>query len=243
MRKSISYVPQDSSFFDNSITYNLSYFAGVKINFINIIAAAKAVEMHNEIMKLALCYDNMIMSKGLSLSGGQRQRLAVARAILGNPDILVLDEITANLDPINARKVNKSVLNLESSKTTVFITHDITEVVNSDFVIVLEDGKIVEQGNPQQLIKKKGKLYDIFKYKLGNRLKHSGKATKKELASFVKDYIIKENAINIKAGKRKSFVDVAYRGKMHSTLVPKKPFPVAIMFMKFIFTPAKYDKL
>lgn len=224
LRDRISYVPQDSTFFDNTITYNMSYFTNNKINPLDIIATSKAVEMHDEIMKFPLCYDNRIRGRGMSLSGGQRQRLAIARAILGSPDIVLLDEITANLDAINARKVNKAILKLESDKTMIFITHDMTEIINSDFTIVLEDGVIAEQGRPSDLIKKRGRLYKMFKYKMTSKSRPS---TKNGLDSYVRNFVVDESKLKIIEGERKSFVDVTYNGKTTKRLMPKRPFPIA----------------
>jgi ATP-binding cassette, subfamily C, bacterial len=227
LRGKIAYVPQDSSFFDNTITYNMSYYSKEKIAPLQLIATSKAVEMHSEIMRLPLCYDNRIRGRGLSLSGGQRQRLSVARAILGDPDIVLLDEITSNLDAINARKVNKAVLNLESDKTMVFVTHDLNEIMNSDYTIMIENGEITEQGRPSELIRKKGKLYNMFKYKITDRSGRKSVNKKETLQSFVKDFVIKENSVAIKEGERRSFVNATYGSKHAKRLIPKRPFPVS----------------
>ncbi|MGD0729199.1 MAG: DUF1854 domain-containing protein [Candidatus Micrarchaeaceae archaeon] len=251
LREKIAYVPQDSTFFDNTVAYNMSYFSKGEQEPDRLIAAARAVEMHSEIMRLPLSYDNRIRGRGMSLSGGQRQRLAVARAILGKPDIVLFDEITANLDAINARKVNKSVLNLESDKTMIFVTHDLTEIMNADHVILLENGIIAEQGKPGALIRKKGKLYNIFKYKLSAKAKHSSHKSKKTLESFVDKYIVSESAIKIKQGERRSLVDVVYNNKVVTKLVPKKAFPISnpnmIVFNakqeKDVFAISDYTKL
>ncbi len=240
LRGRISYVPQDSMFFDNTIAYNLMYFSKLDADPIRLIAATKAVEMYDEIMKFPLRYDNRIRSRGMSLSGGQRQRLAVARAILGDPDIVVLDEITANLDAINARKVNHSLLSLESDKTMVFVTHDFSEIINSDFVVVLEDGKVVEQGKPSKLIRRRGKLYKMFKYRLNTGSKSKPKLRRKSLESFVSDFVVEENALAIGDGERKSFVNITYKGRHMKRLIPKKPFPISNP--KMIVFYGKHDK-
>lgn len=227
LRQQVAYVPQDSSFFDETIAYNISYFSKNQIDPVRILAASKAVELHNEIMKLPLCYDNRIRGRGMSLSGGQRQRLAVARAILGDPDIVVLDEITSNLDAINARKVNNAVMRLESNKTLIFVTHDLNEIINSDRAIVLEDGVAVEQGKPYQLIRQKGRLYKMFRYKIGRAPKREPKKDKKTLESFIKGLVVDQKSISISAGERRSFVDLTYKNKKLKRLTPRMPFPVS----------------
>ncbi len=227
LRERISYVPQDSTFFDNTIAYNISYFARKGIAPLDMVATAKAVEMHEEIMRLPLCYDNRIRGRGMSLSGGQRQRLAVARAILGDPDVVVLDEITSNLDAINARKVNRAVLKLESDKTMIIVTHDFNEIINSDFTIMMEDGSVVEYGTPSKLIRKKGKLYKMFKYKLSGGLRSRAKIKKNTLQSFVKNFVVDERVVTIREGERKSFVDVSYDKVSAKRVTPKRPFPAS----------------
>jgi len=243
LRGHISYVPQDSSFFDNSVAYNISYFSRTgNIAPLDMIATTKAVEMHEEIMKLPLCYDNRIRGRGTSLSGGQRQRLAVARAILGNPDVVVLDEITSALDVINARKVNKAVLKLESDKTMVVVTHDFNEVVNADYVVVLDDGKVAEYGAPSKLLRKKGKLHEMFKYKLGSASMSRAKVKKNSLQSFVKGYVVSESKVSVSEGDRKSFVDVKYENKKAVRIVPKRPFPVSDSKFIIFYSTGKHDR-
>lgn len=240
LREHISYVPQDSTFFDNTVAYNISYYSKNPVDPQKLIATSKAVEMHSEIMRLPLCYDNRIRGRGTSLSGGQRQRLAVARAIIGNPDIVVFDEITSNLDAINARRVNRAVLKVEGDKTRIFVTHDMNEILNSDFVIVLDKGEIAEQGRPSELVRKKGKLYQMFKYKLGNRSVGKLHPNKGTLDSFIKDFVIDEKSIKIEPGERASFVNVTRNNKVLKRLIPKKPFPIS--YPGFIIFYGKNEK-
>lgn len=249
LRERISYVPQDSTFFDNTIAYNMLYYSKGATKPIDIIATAKAVEMHAEIMKFPLSYDNRIRGRGMSLSGGQRQRLAIARAIIGSPDIVLFDEITANLDAINARKVNRAILRLERDKTMIFVTHDLNEIVNSDLAIVMEDGNIVETGRPSDLIKKRGGLFKMFKYKVSRRSRERGTG-KNNLNSFVKDYVIDAGKIRIEGGERKSFVDITLNGRRTKRLIPRTPFPTSspefIIFYnkeRDIFAIDDYNKL
>ncbi len=225
LRSRIAYVPQESTFFDNTISYNMSYSAE-DADRMHIIAAAKAVEMHEEIMKLPLSYDNRIRGRGLSLSGGQRQRLAIARAMLSNADIVVLDEITSSLDVINSRKVNRAVLKLQKEKTIISITHDVNEITNSDYAVVLKDGIVAEQGRTAGLIRKGGELKKMFKYKLEERVKRQ-RETGVDLFDYLGGIMTQENAVAIGEGKRKSFVNISVNGRTYKDVMPKRPFPVS----------------
>ena len=225
LRSMIAYVPQESTFFDNTISYNMSYSAE-NANKMHIIAAAKAVEMHEEIMKLPLSYDNRIRGRGLSLSGGQRQRLAIARAMLSKADIVVLDEITSSLDVINARKVNRAVLKLQKEKTIISITHDVNEITNSDYAVVLKDGAVAELGRTTDLIRRGGELKKMFKYKLGERARKR-RETGIELLDYLGGIVAQENAVEITEGSRKSFVNISVNGRKYKNVVPKRPFPVS----------------
>ena len=225
LRSRIAYVPQESTFFDNTISYNMSYSAE-NADRVHIIAAAKAVEMHEEIMKLPLSYDNRIRGRGLSLSGGQRQRLAIARAMLSRADIVVLDEITSSLDVINSRKVNRAVLKLQKEKTIISITHDVNEITNSDYSVVLKDGVVVEQGRTASLIRKGGELKKMFKYKLEERVKKQ-RETGIELLDYLGGIMASEDNVTISEGRRKSFVNISANGRTYRDAVPKRPFPVS----------------
>jgi ATP-binding cassette subfamily C protein len=225
LRSRIAYVPQESTFFDNTISYNMSYSAENPDKML-IIAVAKAVEMHHEVMKLPLSYDNRIRGRGLSLSGGQRQRLAIARAMLSSADVVVLDEITSSLDVINSRKVNQAVLKLQKEKTIISITHDVNEITNSDYAIVLKDGLVAEQGRTPDLIRKKGELKKMFKYKFEDRVRRH-RETGKSLFDYLGGIVIGESMVTITGGKRKSFVNISFKGRKYNDVVPKRPFPVS----------------
>jgi ATP-binding cassette subfamily C protein len=225
LREHIAYVPQEASFFDKSISYNVSYYSKEKPDPLMILAATKAVAMHDEVMAFPLKYDNRIKGRGVNISGGQKQRLSIARVMLSDSKIVLLDEITASLDAINARKVNKALSNIEKGKTIVTIAHDVNEIMSADFAILLENGSVIEQGKPEELIRKKGKLYKMFKYKFGDR---EYTRTKGEpLESFIKDLIGKEKNAKIEPGPRKSLLNLSYGGKTTNGVIPKKPFPIS----------------
>lgn len=239
LRKNIAYVPQDATFFENSIRYNISYYLPTEPKPLQIIAAAKAAELHDEIMKFPLKYDNRVRGMGVNLSGGQRQRLSIARVLLSDSKIVLLDEITASLDAINARKVNKAIMKIEKGKTVVIVAHDVTEIMDSDYAILLEDGKVAEQGAPQKLIRKKGKLFKMFKYRFGTTKTYNVKQ-KADIQSFTKHIAYNEQDVTITRGPRKSIVDAKLGSRTMKGLEPKTPFPIS--HPEFIILTSKKGK-
>ena len=130
----------------------------------DVIAAAEAANALEFIERLPEKFDTEIGEKGTRLSGGQRQRLSIARAILKNPEILILDEATSALDTESERKVQLAIDNLVKDRTVLVIAHRLSTIVKANRIIVLDNGKIVESGNHQELLDKNGpykKLYHI----------------------------------------------------------------------------------
>ncbi len=227
LRRRIAYVPQDPIYFDGSISYNISYYAHGDVRPVDLIASVKAVEVHDEVMKLPLKYDNRIRGRGVNLSGGQRQRLSIARAILNDSDMILLDEITASLDAINARRVHKAVLNIEEGKTLVIIAHDINEIMSSDHVILLEDGRVAEQGSPRELLRKKGKLFRMFKYRFGSDFIYRPPKKGRSIASFVEGMLCDERKVATTPASRAGLVNAEYGGRHMKELSPRLPFPIS----------------
>ena len=130
----------------------------------DVINAAKVANAHDFILKTENGYNTIIGDQGNKLSGGQKQRLSIARAVLKNPDILILDEATSSLDTESEKLVQESLENLMKSRTSLIIAHRLSTIKNADKIIVLDKGKVVEEGTHDNLIKKKGhykKLYDL----------------------------------------------------------------------------------
>ena len=163
LRDLISIVSQDSILFNDTI------FNNIKIGNINatkeeVIEAAKAANAHEFILNCENGYDTNIGNAGEKLSGGQKQRLSIARAILKNPEILILDEATSSLDSESERLIQDALSNLMKSTTSLVIAHRLSTIETADNIIVLKDGEIIEQGNHSELISKAGtykKLYDL----------------------------------------------------------------------------------
>lgn len=163
LRNHISIVPQEVHLFGTTIKENIRYG---KLNATDeeIIAAAKDANAHEFISQIPEGYDSLIGEKGVKLSGGQRQRLAIARAILKNPEILLLDEATSSLDSESESLVQEALYLLMKGRTTFVIAHRLSTVQHADRILVLENGKIVEDGTHQQLLELGGlysRLYEL----------------------------------------------------------------------------------
>ena len=157
LRKSISVVNQEVMLFNDNIIENIRY-GKEDATEEEIIKAAKMAEADEFIQKLPEKYYSQIGQNGIMLSGGQRQRIAIARAILYNSPILLLDEATSSLDPISENLIKKAFKKLTKDKTTIVIAHKLSTIMHADKICVVMEGKIVEEGTHNELIKK-GEIY------------------------------------------------------------------------------------
>ncbi len=158
VRRAISYVPQEPLLFHRSLSENIAYGIPRATN-VAIESAAKKAHAHEFISKLPQGYDTLVGERGVKLSGGQRQRVAIARAMLKNAPILVLDEATSALDSEAEALIQDALWKLMQGKTAVVIAHRLSTIHKMDRIIVLDDGKIAEEGTHKQLLKKKSGLY------------------------------------------------------------------------------------
>ena len=163
LRALIGNVNQEPILFNDTIFNNIAF--GVENATLDqVIAAAKIANAHEFIMEKPEGYNENVGDRGSKLSGGQRQRISIARAILKNPPILILDEATASLDTESEKLVQEALDRLMSNRTTIAIAHRLSTIKNADMIVVMDDGKIVECGTHEQLIEKDGyykKLYSM----------------------------------------------------------------------------------
>ncbi|MFY9485839.1 MAG: ABC transporter ATP-binding protein [Bacillota bacterium] len=155
LRKQIGLVPQETILFGVSVRENIAV-GNRHASFAQIVQAAKVAYAHDFIMKLPQGYETQVGERGVTLSGGQRQRIAIARAILRNPAILILDEATSSLDTESEKLVQAAVDNLLKGRTTFIIAHRLSTIINADLILVMDNGKIVESGSHEELIRQRG---------------------------------------------------------------------------------------
>jgi subfamily B ATP-binding cassette protein MsbA len=163
LRRQIGIVMQDNILFSGSIAENIRY-GRPEATMEELIAAAKAANAHEFILGLARGYETQLGERGVQLSGGQRQRIAIARVILKNPAILILDEATSALDTESERLVQDALDGLMKNRTSIVIAHRLSTILKADKILVLSQGKIVEQGNHAELLAAKGlfsRLHDL----------------------------------------------------------------------------------
>jgi len=157
-RKFISIVPQEVDIFNMSIKDNIAY-AKPKASLKEIKAAAKIANAEEFIDKLSDTYDTEVGERGVKLSGGQRQRIGIARAILANPSILIFDEATSNLDSYSESLIQEAMEKISKGRTVIVIAHRLSTIKRADKIIVLENGRVVEEGSHYELSRAKGGLY------------------------------------------------------------------------------------
>jgi ATP-binding cassette, subfamily B, bacterial MsbA len=158
LREQIGIVPQETALFSGNVLENIRY-GKLDATREDVEAAARAANAHDFIANLPNGYDTLVGERGVKLSGGQRQRVAIARALLKNPRILILDEATSSLDSESEQAVQEALERLMADRTTFIIAHRLSTITNADWIVVLENGRIVEQGDHETLLAREDGLY------------------------------------------------------------------------------------
>lgn len=162
LRSETGIIMQDTFLFSDTIEGNILY-GKTDADREEVIQAAKMADAHEFIMEMPMGYDTIVGERGVGLSGGQRQRIAIARAIIKNPKILIMDDCTSAVDMETEHKIQTALKELQESRTTFIIAHRVSSVRNADMILMLENGRIVERGNHQQLMEAKGLYYNMVK--------------------------------------------------------------------------------
>ncbi len=161
LRQKIAYVPQDVFLFSDTIKQNIA-FGEEKANDEMVKKFASYASVHEDISGLPEGYETYIGERGITLSGGQKQRVSIARALIKNPDIVILDDALSAVDMNTEQKILSYLNSVLAEKTAIIITHRIYNLLNFDKIIFLEEGKIVESGNHNELIKIGGRYAELY---------------------------------------------------------------------------------
>jgi len=161
LRSFIGIVPQEPILFNDTVGYNIAYGIG-KATKQEIVAAAKLANLHDFIETLPKKYETVVGERGLKLSGGQKQRMAIARMILSDPEIIIFDEATSQLDSDSEKKIQEAFWKAAKNKTTLIIAHRLSTIINAEKIAVMKKGQVIEIGSHRELSAKKGSLYRHF---------------------------------------------------------------------------------
>jgi ABC-type multidrug transport system fused ATPase/permease subunit len=161
LRRQIGIVPQDPILFSGTVEENIK-FGRLDATREQVVEVSKMVGANHFISRLDKGYDTLVGQRGVNLSAGQRQLICMARAILADPRILILDEATSNVETNTERIMQRALRKLTKGRTSLTIAHRLSTVTESDRIIVLEQGKIVEEGSHKELLKKQGLYYKMY---------------------------------------------------------------------------------
>lgn len=166
LRDNIGMAMQDVFLFSDTIEGNIAY-GKPDCSFEEVVWAAKVANAHDFIMKMPDGYDTIVGERGMGLSGGQKQRISLARALLKNPSIVILDDTTSAIDMETETQIQNGLHELASSRTVFIIAHRISSIKDADLILVLDNGRIVEQGTHESLLGKRGYYYTVFNHQYG----------------------------------------------------------------------------
>jgi ATP-binding cassette, subfamily B, bacterial MsbA len=165
LRRQIAYVGQVVQLFRGTIRENIA-LGRLGASEEEIVAAAKAAHAHEFVMGFPAGYDTSVGEHGMQLSGGQRQRIAIARALIKNAPIILLDEATAALDSESERHVQEAVAHLRKGRTTLVVAHRLSTIMDADCILVVENGAVVEAGRHDELLRKGGRYASFYRLQL-----------------------------------------------------------------------------
>lgn len=166
LRQAIGLVSQDVFLFHGTVWENITY-GTPNASHTDVIAAAEIAEAHDFIQRLPQGYDTVVGERGQKLSGGQRQRLAIARAVLKNPPILILDEATSAVDNETEAAIQRSLERITQNRTTIAIAHRLSTIRNADCIYVMEYGRLIEQGRHEELLERQGIYASLWRVQMG----------------------------------------------------------------------------
>ena len=161
IRKCIGVVPQDIVLFNDTLLHNIGY-GNVNASLDEIIDVSKKAKLHDFIVSLPNQYDTMCGERGLKLSGGEKQRVAIARMLLKNSNIVLCDEATSALDSKTEMDIMQNIKDVTQNKTTIFVAHRLSSIMDSDIICVMRRGNVVEMGNHEQLLAQQGTYYNMW---------------------------------------------------------------------------------
>ncbi|BEV71212.1 ABC transporter ATP-binding protein/permease [Paludibacterium sp. THUN1379] len=162
LRAHIGIVPQDTVLFNDSIYYNIAY-GRHDASREEVIEAARSARIHEFVMSLPKGYDTQVGERGLKLSGGEKQRVAIARTLLKNPPILIFDEATSALDSHTEKAIQQELTEIAANRTTLMIAHRLSTIVDADQILVLDGGRVIEQGTHRELLAKAGRYAEMWR--------------------------------------------------------------------------------
>jgi ATP-binding cassette subfamily B protein len=162
LREQIGIVEQEPFLFSRSIKENITYGVGREVEMDEIEKAAKAAAVHEVILTFPDGYNTLVGEKGVTLSGGQKQRVAIARTLLKNPRILIMDDSTSSVDTETEAEIRLALDGLMKNRTTFIIAHRIQSVMNADLILVMDKGEIVQMGRHQDLVSCEGMYRQIY---------------------------------------------------------------------------------
>src|SRR6202142_2500903 len=158
--RAIGYVPQDTFLFSHTLRENIAFGVNTALEE-HILEAAEIASISGEIQSFSQRYDTMVGERGITLSGGQKQRTSLARAILRQPKILILDDALSSVDTDTEERILRRLRDVMKQRTTILVSHRVSTVKGADQIVVMRDGRIVERGNHEELLALRGYYADL----------------------------------------------------------------------------------